>query len=285
LKRSGRADWGPVFVGRFEHEASLPRSVSEKIGVYFKLLKNEDARFVRGVYLLGSTALGDYQEGRSDIDFGAMVDGPLDGGMIDLLDRVHHAMASLGGPSFDGFYVEARRLRRAPIMEEPATFSLNGSFHRDAPCFECNAMTWLLWSTRGVALFGPPPQELRIALDQDGLRSFQIANLEGYWRNWIEGASARLARKSKETPVDAAAFAWGVLGVARIACTLATGRAVSKTEAGTWALAQYGREHRVVVDLALALRRGEAPELTTEHAMAALKLMEKVRASAIAASF
>jgi len=80
-------------VHQYECAASLPRSVSEKVGVYVELLRSEDARFVRGVYLLGSVALGDYQEGRSDIDFGAVVDEPLDGRMIDRLGRVHYAMA------------------------------------------------------------------------------------------------------------------------------------------------------------------------------------------------
>ena len=49
-------------------------------------------------------------------------------------------------------------------------------------------------------------------------------------------------------------FSWGVLGVTRIARTVATGDIVSKTEAGRWALETYPLEWRSVIADALLAR-------------------------------
>lgn len=258
----------------------LPRSVSEAVGNYFRLLSSEDVVFVSGIYLLGSIALGDYQEGRSDIDFAALLDGPMGEDRGDRLARVHRAMTNRGGPSFDGFYLEPHRLRDVPTTMELATFSLSGSFHRESPCFECNAVTWALWSGHGMALLGPQPRDLGIAHDEATLRNFQIGNLGGYWRGWIANATSVLSRKPKEHRVDAGTIAWGILGVARIACTLATGRVVSKSEAGQWALRHYGRRGHLFINAALAARRGEASEASVEHCLGALRFMEQMIASA-----
>jgi hypothetical protein len=52
---------------------ALPTEVSQRVCEYLNLLDSEGSGFVHGVYLVGSVALGDYQEGRSDIDFVALV--------------------------------------------------------------------------------------------------------------------------------------------------------------------------------------------------------------------
>jgi hypothetical protein len=258
----------------------LPKSVSEAFDIYFELLSSERVAFVRGFYLLGSVALGDYQEGRSDIDFAALTDGPLDGERANRLERVHHAMIRLKGPSFDGFYLESYRLQQTPSSTELACFSLDGSFHREKPCFEINPVTWALWSQHGIALHGPSPSNLGIAIDQHALRAFQVANLHSYWLVRVTRAASHLAQKSAEDTIDASLLAWGVLGVARIACTLATGRIVSKSEAGMWALERYRRDGRVFISDALAARRGETINVSVDHFGGALKFVRDVIADA-----
>lgn len=264
------------------YRALLPTSVSATVDAYFELLRAERIEFVRGFYLLGSVALADYQEGRSDIDFGAIIEGAPDHARVDRLARVHEAMGERTGPSFDGFYLEAHRLQCTPAAGELATFSLDGVFYRHAPCFECNPATWLLWAKRGITLLGPPSNELQISVDENALRRFEIENLEGYWRHWIKSASSQLARKSEDEPMDADTIAWGVLGVARIACMLTTGRVVSKTDAGIWAMERAGHEDGVVLGLALAARRGGIREISVKRGMHALDCMETMISNAVA---
>jgi hypothetical protein len=156
-----------------------------------------------------------------------------------------------------------------------------GAVHyRRDPCFECNPATWVLWSKRGIALRGVQPQGLGIEVDEAVLRGFQIANLDAYWRRWIIEFASQLAQKSRTGPADAGAIAWGILGISRIACTLATGCVVSKSKAGSWALSEYGREGEMFIRDALAARRGEVREVSIEHCLGALKFMEQVIASA-----
>ena len=88
------------------HSMAPPLEVTQRICEYLDLLDRKRVSFVQGVYLVGSVALGDYQEGRSDIDFIALVAAPLSGPQLESLMRIHTTMAAASGPPFDGFYIE-----------------------------------------------------------------------------------------------------------------------------------------------------------------------------------
>jgi tRNA nucleotidyltransferase (CCA-adding enzyme) len=85
---------------------ALPTEVSQRVCEYLNLFDSEGSGFVHGVYLVGSVALGDYQEGRSDIDFVALVAAFPGVHQLESLARTHAAMAASEGPHFDGFYIE-----------------------------------------------------------------------------------------------------------------------------------------------------------------------------------
>ncbi len=254
----------------------LPFTIRQRIGAYLRLMADEGAGFLRGLYLLGSVALDDYQEGRSDIDFVALVSGPLDAADTGRLVRVHEATRRLQGPPFDGFYIEPAHLHRVPQAEHHASFSLDGTFHADAVCFETNPVTWLLLSRHGIAVRGPAPASLGIAADPSALRRFQIGNLRDYWTGWIANRAAALSRVSPDDSVNASILAWGVLGVARIAYTLATGGIVSKTGAGLWALEAYASDWHPTIRNALAARRGEIDTVPVHGMSCALDFMRQL---------
>jgi len=258
------------------HAAMIPLVVRQRIGVYLRLMEDEGASFLRGLYLLGSVALDDYQEGRSDIDFVALACGPLDTADIRRLARVHDAMHRLQGPSFDGFYIEPGHLHRAPQADDRASFSLDGTFHADAVCFETNPVTWLLLSRHGIVVRGPAPVSLGIAVDPSTLRRFQIGNLQGYWTGWITSRAAALGGVPPDEGVDASILAWGVLGVARIAYTVATGGVASKTRAGLWALEVYSSDWHPTIRGALAGRHGEIDVVPMRLMRRALDFMRHV---------
>jgi hypothetical protein len=254
----------------------LPPAVSRAVERYFGFVATENVDFLRGVHLLGSVALDDYREGRSDVDFAAVIDGRLDGEKAARLARVHAAMQQQGSPHFDGFYIAADRLHRAPEPRHAAAFVQDGAFRAGPPCYEINPATWHLWAARGVALTGPAPAELGLVRDDDALRRFERSNLGTYWLDWTCKTRSSLAGRATGERFDAAIIAWGVLGVARLACTLATGRIVSKTEAGRWASAEYGREDPAIVETALAARRGEIADVPVGEVLAALAFVERM---------
>ena len=123
-----------------QRSMTLPSEVTQRVCEYLDLLDRERARFVQGVYLVGSVALGDYQEGRSDIDFVALAAAPLSGPQLESLMRIHTTMAAAGGPPFDGFYIEQNELIRRPTLGMRVPFSLHGLFHTEAACSASSTM-------------------------------------------------------------------------------------------------------------------------------------------------
>jgi hypothetical protein len=241
--------------------ARLPVSVTRVVEAYLNLLGRSREDFLRGLYLVGSVALDDYKQGSSDIDFVALVSGSMNVARLAQLERAHVELRLLGGPLFDGFYVNRRVLHQAPAAGVKVPYSLGGIFHSDAAPSEMNPVTWHCLAQHGIAICGPYPAELGIAVDLTMLRRFLTTNLQGYWSKWAADCESALARTVLKEDAVAAELAWGVLGTSRIACTLATARIVSKTEAGRWALATYSSEwHRAIQD-ALAVRRGEIHSL------------------------
>jgi hypothetical protein len=267
-----------------QNPAALPAGVTRRVREYLALLKTEDATFVQGVYLVGSVALGDFQEGLSDIDFVALVADVPSKSQLESLARIHAAMAASEGPHFDGFYIEWAKLGRVPALNEQAPFSVNGVFRAGDPCFEINPATWLCLAEHGIAVRGSPPQTFAVATDPAALVAFQINNLRTYWEPWIEQGSTALARKTADEAMDAAVLAWGVLGSLRIACTLGTGRIVSKSEAGQWGLNQYPAQWHSVIQDALLVRSGKVRELSVSRCLDGLKLMRYVVADALTAA-
>jgi hypothetical protein len=262
---------------------ALPIGVKPRVCEYLELLKREDASFVQDVYLVGSIALGDYQEGRSDIDFVALVANPLSAPQIESLARIHAAIAASEGPHFDGFYIGQAELRRVPAPKR-APFSVDGIFRSDAVCFEINPVTWLCLAQHGITVRGRPAQALAIATDPASLQSFETDNLRTYWEPWIEEGGRALARKAPGEDADATVLAWGVLGLLRIAYTLTTGRIISKAEAGRWGLTKYRLDWHPVIQDALSARFGHVNRLPVFRCRRAVEFMRYVIADALAAA-
>jgi hypothetical protein len=222
-------------------------TVDETCAAYLQLADRHAPGLVRGLYLQGSIALGDYQPGVSDIDFVAVVSGKPD---IRALEAVHAELRRThGGTPFDGLYLEADELRR-----DPASLPAGPAVHEwrldPASRFERHLVTWHVLAQSGVAVRGPSVADLGIHTDWPALAEGTRENLAGYWTRWRD-VTAR-------GPVGLSAWAtsWGVLGAVRLRHTLAAGRVTGKTEAADFALRTYDeRWHRVIRE-ALRIRVG-----------------------------
>ncbi|WP_159710646.1 aminoglycoside adenylyltransferase domain-containing protein [Geminicoccus flavidas] len=251
----------------------LPDTVARTVDRYLVLLDRHSAPRPRGLYLVGSLALGDYQEGRSDIDFVALMQSLSAPEELDRLERVHAELAAPGVPPFDGCYLDAAQLRETQACPLAVPFSLDGRLRRAEVCFDANPVTWFCLARHGLPLLGPAPAELAIGLDEAVLRQFLQGNLESYWRGWIAHGVAAVASKGADDRMAAGTVAWGVLGIARIDCTLRTGRIVSKSAAGHWGLGAYPAGWRDVLQTALAARQGWIDQLPAAAAGRALDFM------------
>ncbi|MBW8725718.1 MAG: DUF4111 domain-containing protein [Inquilinus limosus] len=235
---------------------------------------------LRGLYLVGSIALDDYRPGRSDIDFVATLAAPPGPEDLDALERIHAILATEPGPALDGVYLEEDALTRRPESDRPVPYHLDGRFHRWAPCYEVNPVTWTVLAEHGVTLRGGPAGGIVRRPSPEALAGFQRANLACYWHGWTGDLSAVLAAKAPGDTVDTEALTWGVLGIARLGCGLAAGRIVSKTAAGRWALDALPGPWSGVIEDCLAVRRGERRSFRTDHGRLGLAFMQAIAACA-----
>lgn len=218
------------------------------------ILDAEAPGVVTGLHLTGSAALGDFQPGRSDLDFVAVLARPLSNPDIATLDRVHdHYLSDGGRPRLDGVWVSVEDLVAGPDAAALGAATRAGGFYPIARGAR-DPVTWATLATHGVSLRGDLPADLW--RDPRRLSAWVASNVETYW-------AKRLARA--RNPFNPLAFMmlrdaevqWAVLGLSRMAHTLATGEIVSKSAAGRAALARFpGRQ--TILRECLRLREGEA---------------------------
>lgn len=245
----------------------LPGLVAERVDDLLSRLDRALPGRVEGFYVVGSACLGAFREGRSDIDFVAIAARGLGPEELRRMRAIHRGRwtAALAGDVAlrrrwplvcNGSYLERGALTRSPREVTALAGHVAGRFATAiAPGggFDVNPVTWHTLARHGIAVRGQEPDRLKIRADPAELRAWTRENLDSYWRTWV--ARAR-RRPSGVRPLTRWFAARGVLGVARLHYTLATGEIISKEAAGEYALATFAAEWRVVIEDALAFWRG-----------------------------
>jgi hypothetical protein len=141
--------------------------------------------WVRGLYVAGSLATGDYVPGVSDLDLAALTDGPVDAGRQATLTTLHRDLdAGAGsGLKLGCVYVDAAEL--ADLHRKHPTWTHGILVHRIL-----SGITRAELVRHGFAVFGPPPREVLPEMTGDDVRAAARAELTGYWswavrRPWI----------------------------------------------------------------------------------------------------
>jgi len=220
-----------------------------------------------GFYLVGSSALGAFRDGRSDIDVIGVVDRPLTTAEIRRLRFVQigsgvrtTARAVAGGHralpgTVNSAYVCAEDLARPVTSIRPVASHVAGRLHRGA-AFDVNPVVWKELAEHGIAVRGPEPACLGLDPEPARLRRWNLDNLNGYWSHWA-ALAMRGGRANSPLLPTGWIVAWGALGPPRLHYTIATGEVVSKGAAGEYALDTFDREWHPIVQDGLAFTRGE----------------------------
>jgi len=221
------------------------------MSAYTRLLDEKLPERIHGLYLTGSVALDDYQPGRSDIDFVAVSDTPLQPSELESLRRVHTELRRiLPDPKLDGVYLTSSALA-APPVGLLAPYCLRGSFEPKGD-FAINPVTWCTLSRHALPLRGTP-QPL-VCHDDRMLREWCREWLQSYWGTWVQ--SARRFGMNQFYSLTRELVIWGVLGVARPHATIRTGHMISKSAAGAYALEVFPSCWSSIIREALAGRGG-----------------------------
>jgi Aminoglycoside adenylyltransferase, C-terminal domain/Nucleotidyltransferase domain len=168
--------------------ATVPDEVSRYLDVITARGRDVFGDRVVGVYTTGSLALGDYRQGRSDIDLMAVVSEPPDLNLLrQLVHQLDHRalpcpaaglefvlypLATVRKPTSDAGYL-------LNVNTGPALPPLTSFDPGDGPAF-WYAIDRAITYQSGVSLYGPPPVQLFAALPFDDLLRVVIASVEAH---------------------------------------------------------------------------------------------------------
>ncbi len=212
-----------------------------------------------GLYGVGSLAVGDFDLGRSDLDFIAVLDRGLSSRELLRL-RLIHALSgaqsvvsvlrqrrSVLAQTRNGGFVTVADLARG-VEEIKPIASFNGVRFMIGSAFDVNPVMWKVLGERGVALRGADLLSCVVRPSRDVLRAWNLENLNSYWQGFADEC---IALTLPPSPLSAW-IAWGVLGAPRLHCTIATGEVISKRAAGIYAKATFDAQWHPLIDMALS---------------------------------
>lgn len=242
---------------------SARRSVDRYLRIADHLLPGR----VIGLYLVGSSALGAYRHGKSDLDLVVVVDGRLSRAELRRVRAVQWLSGAVTGApevvrgrlyapgTCNAAYVDAGDLS-LPVSEIQPLVSHTGVELAVGAAFDVNPVVWKVLSEAGIAIRGPEPASLGLDPQPELLRRWNEDNLGSYWRRWADAAAAGRPPMSRLVPARWTT-AWGVLGPPRLHHTIATGEVISKEAAGEYALAAFDERWHPIVHEGLAFLRDE----------------------------
>jgi hypothetical protein len=238
----------------------IPQEVHAILERYLQLADAALPGRIEGLYLVGSVALGDFQPGKSDVDFLAVTRHVFTTEELDQLDAVHQTLgAAFPRPWFDGVYVTWDHLERSPEVVGAAPSTHEGKLDRSGG-FEANPSVWLTLRNHPLAVRGPSTP--RLWYDLQAIRRWNVENLNTYWAGLLargRSAAARATMRASEWRLDEA-IAWCVPGVARLHYTITAGDVTSKSGACHYALGAFSQRWHPIIREALALRAGADDE-------------------------
>ena len=190
--------------------------------------------------------MGAFREGRSDVDFVALVKRELARADLIRLGAVHAgrwASALVRDVGLrrrwplvaNGIYLRPGDLAKSPLGVTPLAGHVSGRFRiAERKGLDVNPVTWHVLAQHGITVRGPAPAQLQIRTDPAELRAWTLANLNSYWWRWAQ--RAQRAGPNRATMLGRRYTSAGVLGAPRLHYTIATGEIATKEAAVAYAL-------------------------------------------------
>lgn len=251
---------------------SLPREARAALGEYLAALDAALPGIARGIYVTGSAALGDWRQGRSDLDILTVTARDLDDGELSTLETLHAGIQ--GRPYRDAMYIPAGDIGAHPGAGRGYPSAVDGAFQRAR--YRPDPVLWATLDRHGVTVRGPDAHTLGADPGEAWLRDWNHGNLKSYWRPWAANGRAILAGRDPGQVLPAGTVPWAVLGPGRLHATITTGHILSKTAAADYT-AKLLPEHGDLLARAKAHRLGDDGEsFTVADGYAACDLVEAV---------
>lgn len=258
---------------------TLPESVDAVVTEYLHRLDSRLPNVVDSLHLTGSLALEAFQPGHSDIDFTAVVRGPLSTDQVAALADIHTGLPSQ--PMMDGQYATAALLRRQPGADRQLLRVSDGHIDR----VDTDAVPAILLhelQSHAITLRGDDPSAQWIGVDSGELQRWLRDNLTDYWAPLAHQLHSQLGDRVDDEPVNPETVVWSMSGPQRLHYTLNTGGVLSKTAALRYALDRFDHVDPDLVDRCIAWRHSGNASFTVADGRQAAVHIERVVADSLA---
>lgn len=232
--------------------SAIPQPAQQVLNEYIALVQATLPDLLTGVYVHGSLALNAYNPGLSDIDFISITSRRCTAADIDSLRALHHTLVQrYPQAQLEGCYLLAQDLGRYEDSMPPHPYVHDGIFQASG-YHDINAVTWWILKHRGIALYGPLPNQFDIQVDWERLLADMHHNLNTYWAGFTSNPQ-RMTWLLNDYGIQ-----WAVLGVLRQFYTFRERAITSKSDAGTYGIMHTPPQWHQLIQEAINIRAGSA---------------------------
>ena len=228
----------------------IPQPVQPIIKDYLRLTEQRLVGLIRGSYVVGSTALGEFNEYLSDIDFITVLSRKAT--LIDLghLNTIHQSIEKRYPKwKMSGSYIQASDLGKLGNDLRPHPLFHDGKL-RQTVHTAINSVTWWELKNCGIPLIEDAHENLSFTLNWDGLIAEMRHNLSTYWHSWTR-QPRRIAVLLSDWGIQ-----WAVFGVLRQYFTFQENTITTKVRAGQYALGSFPQKWYPLIREAILVRQG-----------------------------
>jgi len=210
----------------------IPEVVQPIIKNYIFLTEKRLVGLINAFYIVGSIALGEFNEHFSDIDFITILNRRATAVEIEHLRKIHQTIEK-NHPRWrmSGSYIQSGDLGKLGDEVQPHPHFHDGVLSPAAP-EGLNSVTWWELKNHGIAVIGTEPGNLPFGVDWDLLIAEMRINLNSYWLSWTRHPGRTILMYSDW------GIQWAVFGVLRQFYTFRENSITTKVRA-----AEYGLEY------------------------------------------
>ena len=234
---------------------TLPDEVELVLNEYIRVFNRNLPDLLDSFYLVGSLVLNDYHEGKSDVDFVALINRDMTPDELNILKGIHKEISSKFPENvLDGSYVTPQQIDKLEKWG-PIIYFDGKSFRCDLQSGNVDIITWFMLKNYGITILGKQPEYYVPNINVEDLISHVRLNVNTYWFNWTDKASKHISKESFFTLFEKG-VEWGVLGISRLYYTIHEKDIISKYGAGEYVLEMVPAKFERIIKEALRIRIG-----------------------------
>jgi len=227
----------------------IPEPVQPIIKNYVVLTQKRLAGLINAFYIVGSIALGEFNEQFSDIDFITVLNCRVTSLETDHLRNIHQTIDKTHPRwRMSGSYILSSDLGKPGNDIALRLHFHHGILHPFAQN-SLNSISWWELKNHGIAIVGSDPRKLPFTVNWDLLLKEMRQNLNSYWLSWTHHPP-RLILMYSDWGIQ-----WAVLGVLRHFYTFRENSITAKVRAANYALDHLPLQWHPLVPEAVSIRQ------------------------------